>query len=95
MELTDGVDRVAGSGDSDCRDRVKAVKTLKAVGGWTAAGLGVGGWPKSKLVLGVETPSVLGLRVIGPKSSRGEEPFSAYSAYKSSWALRLHVGGAL
>ena len=42
---------------------------------------GVGGledWPKSKLVLGVETPSLLWLRVIGPKSSKGEEFFSAY-----------------
>ena len=33
MELTDGVDRAAGSGDNDCRDRVNAVRTLKAVGG--------------------------------------------------------------
>jgi len=34
-------------------------------------------WPKSTLA-GVEVPSVLGLRVIGPKSSKGDEPFSAY-----------------
>lgn len=33
IELTEGVDWAAGSGDNDDRDRLKAVKTLKAVGG--------------------------------------------------------------
>jgi hypothetical protein len=86
IELTDGVDWAAGSGVSDDRDRLNAVRTLKAVGGWTGgvAEVGVDGWPISILVLGVETPSVLALSVIGPRSSRGEEPFSAYWAYKRS-----------
>ena len=81
IELTDGVDRAAGSGDNDDRDRLlNAVRTLKAVGGCTGGDeeLGVDGWPRSKLVLGVETPSLLWLRVIGPNSSNGEELFSAY-----------------
>lgn len=34
IELTDGVDWAAGSGVSDDRDRLNAVRTLKAVGGW-------------------------------------------------------------
>ena len=33
IELTDEVDRAAGSGDSGDRDRLNAPKTLKAVGG--------------------------------------------------------------
>ena len=86
IELTDGVDWAAGSGVSDDRDRLNAVRTLKAVGGWMTgvAEFGVDGWPISILVPGVEAPSVLVLSVIGPKSSRGEGPFSAYWAYKRS-----------
>jgi len=80
IELTDGVDWAAGSGDSDDRERLNAVKTLKAVDGWTGGveELGVDGWPRSKLVFGVEAPSGPGPRAIGPKSSKGEELFSAY-----------------
>ena len=33
IELTDGVDWAAGSGDNDDRDRLNAVRTLKAGGG--------------------------------------------------------------
>lgn len=33
IKLTDGVDWAAGSGVSDDRDRLNAVRTLKAVGG--------------------------------------------------------------
>ena len=47
-------------------------------------GFEVEDWPKSKLVLGVESPSLLWLRVIGPNSSKGVGLFSAYWAYKSS-----------
>jgi len=78
IALTDGVDWAAGSEVNDDRDRLNALRTLKAVGGGDVAELGVCCWPKSKLVLGVETPSVPGLRVSGHKSSKGEEPFSAY-----------------
>jgi hypothetical protein len=48
------------------------------------AGLEVDCWPKSTLAIVVESPSVLGLRAIGPKSSKGDELFSAYWAYKSN-----------
>lgn len=79
IELTDGVDWAAGSGVNDDRDRLNGRLSLNAVGGWTGgvAELGVEGWPMSMLVLGVETPSLLVLRVIGPRNSKGEGLFSA------------------